>query len=213
MQTQYLPYRRSTLELYDPFVHGFSNRFAWRCATKDLEALYRTHLTANHLDVGPGTGFFLDRVSPPGERPRIALLDFQAGCLTKACSRLERFAPETIVQDVLAPIALGGQRPFDSISMTYVMHCVRGDGRTKGRVFGHLRDILNPGGVLFGATVLTGDVPRNLIARTLSSAYNRLGWWANHGDTARWLEDAVRDAFPTAKVWTQGCVGLFVAHR
>lgn len=53
------------LNLYDPFVLGPVARFVWRCPTPRLIEGYRRHVRDRHLDVGPGTGFFLDRSGLP----------------------------------------------------------------------------------------------------------------------------------------------------
>ena len=66
-------YTKPLLASYDLLVLGLSNRMIWRCPTKHLLALYDRSVTSNHLDVGVGTGFFLDRCRFPTERPRLAL--------------------------------------------------------------------------------------------------------------------------------------------
>jgi hypothetical protein len=40
------------LSFYDRLVHGLSNRFAWRCPTERMLDLYRTNLSARHLEAG-----------------------------------------------------------------------------------------------------------------------------------------------------------------
>ena len=71
-------YTPFTLAFYDLIVHGLSNRFAWRCSTARLKALYAANLSANHLEAGVGTGLFIDsvadRVAANGNR-RLTLLD------------------------------------------------------------------------------------------------------------------------------------------
>ena len=47
------------LAIYDPWVLGFMARVVWRCPTPLGVELYRHHLGHRHLDVGPGTGYFL----------------------------------------------------------------------------------------------------------------------------------------------------------
>ena len=52
-------YSKRVLRIYDFVVLGVSNRFIWKCPTQRLEQHYNQHITANHLDVGVGTGYFL----------------------------------------------------------------------------------------------------------------------------------------------------------
>lgn len=68
-------YTRNILSAYDILVLGLSNRYIWQCPSARIESLYNTHVSANHLDVGVGTGYFLDRCRYPATKPRVALMD------------------------------------------------------------------------------------------------------------------------------------------
>src|SRR5687767_12118685 len=68
-------YSQGTLRVYDWVVLGISNRFIWQCPTPGLVAHYNKHLSANHLDVGVGTGYFLDRCRFRSPTPGVALMD------------------------------------------------------------------------------------------------------------------------------------------
>jgi ubiquinone/menaquinone biosynthesis C-methylase UbiE len=74
-------------------VHGLSNHVAWRCPTRKLLELYRANLSANHLEAGVGTGYFLDRAGR-SDFERLVLLDINRNCLARAERRLARFKPE-----------------------------------------------------------------------------------------------------------------------
>src|SRR5213083_2895267 len=87
-------YTKSMLVVYDLLVLGFSNRLVWRCPSKHILALYDRYVTANHLDVGVGTGYFLDRCRFPKDRPRVALMDVNSNCLEVASRRIARYDPE-----------------------------------------------------------------------------------------------------------------------
>jgi len=57
------------LRVYDLFVLGFSNRFVWRCRSSKMLERYDSHVGARHLDVGVGTGWFLDHCRWTGREP------------------------------------------------------------------------------------------------------------------------------------------------
>src|SRR5206468_12623812 len=44
---------------------------------------------------------------------------------------------------------------FDSISLTYLLHCLPGTINTTSAVFRHLKPLLNQSGVMFGTTLLS----------------------------------------------------------
>ncbi|MCP3143000.1 class I SAM-dependent methyltransferase [Pyxidicoccus xibeiensis] len=205
-------YTRWTLRLlYDVGVLGYSNRFVWKCPTRKQLAWYDEHVTSNHLDVGVGTGYYVDRCAYPSPAPRLALMDLNANSLEHAAGRTARYAPETYRRNVLAPIDFDAPR-FDSIGVNCLLHCLPGTMDEKAVVFDHLARLLNPGGCIFGSTLLQGDVPRSWQARMLMSLYNRKGVFSNRHDTRESLERALRTRFKDARVTVHGCVALFRAR-
>ena len=204
-------YNRFTLALYDAWVLGVSNRFIWGCPTARMLDLFHGHATANHLDVGVGTGFYPDRAGLPGERPRLGLMDLNPVSLRVAARRNARYAPETYRRDVLGSIEFDAPR-FDSISVNYLLHCLPGTIRDKQVALEHLKPLLCPGGTLFGATLLHNGVPRSGVAQRLMAIYNRKGIFSNTGDDLAGLREMLHNVFADVELETVGCVALFVAR-
>jgi 2-polyprenyl-3-methyl-5-hydroxy-6-metoxy-1,4-benzoquinol methylase len=201
-------YSKWMLACYDWLVLGFSNRLIWRCPSKHILALYNRHVTANHLDVGIGTGYFLDRCRFPCDQPRLALMDLNPNCLDAAGRRIARYRPERYRANVLNPIDRT-IRPFDSISMTYLLHCLPGTITTKADVFHHLKPLLNPNGVVFGATLLSKGVIRSLAAKRLMALYNSKGIFTNDHDDLEGLQAVLSGHFTNLTVDVVGCAALF----
>ncbi|ODR99784.1 hypothetical protein AUC69_08125 [Methyloceanibacter superfactus] len=202
-------YTPLALAFYDVVVHGLSNRFAWRCPTKRLLELYAANLSANHLEAGPGTGLFLDRAGIDFDR--LVLLDINEHCLERAARRLVRFKPALRQANLLAtlePIAGGS---FDSVGLTYVLHCLPGALGDKLVVLDHLRPLMAEGAVLFGATILGRGVPVNAPARALLDIYNAKGVFDNREDDIETLTQGLKARFDTVEIDRHGCVALFRA--
>ena len=51
-------YTSRFLSFYDLVVLRWFSNTAWRCPAAVVTSLYDTHVSANHLDVGVGTGYF-----------------------------------------------------------------------------------------------------------------------------------------------------------
>jgi SAM-dependent methyltransferase len=196
---------------YDVGVLGYSNRFVWKCPTPVQLDWYDTHVSANHLDVGVGTGYYTAYCRYPSPTPRLALMDLNANSLEYAASRAARYSPETYRRNVLDPIDFDAPR-FDSIGLNNLLHCLPGSMDEKAVAFDHLRPLLNPGGCVFGATLLQGDVPRSAQARMLMKTYNRRGLFSNEQDTLESLERALRQRFKESQVTLHGCMALFRAQ-
>lgn len=204
-------YSPLTLALYDLVVLKLSNPLVWRCPTSRILALYDRHAAASHLDVGVGTGWYLDRCSFPAAAPRVGLLDLNPSSLASASRRIARYRPEQFRADVLKPLALSAE-PFGSIALTYLLHCVPGDMAEKAVAFDHLSPFLAPGGVMFGATLLSEGVERSAAARKLMGVYNRKGVFSNTRDSAAGLRAELERRFRSVEIEIIGCAALFAAR-
>lgn len=204
-------YSKPVLAVYDAFVHGLSNRWAWRCPTSSILDLYDRHVSDNHLDVGVGTGYFPDRCRYPSSRPRLVLVDLNPNSLAVSAARLARYRPETHVVNVLEPFDL--KPGFDSIAINYVLHCLPGSMAGKGIVFRRLAAILNEGGVVFGTTLLGDGVPRSRMAARLMAIYNAKSIFSNEQDDLPDLERNLAEHFRDFDLWVIGCAAFFVGRK
>ena len=204
-------YSRWTLQLYDLYVLGLSCRLAWRCPAGALLAHYDAHVSAHHLDVGVGSGYFLDRCRFPVPRPQVVLLDLNEASLAFAAHRIARLAPRTCRADVLQPLPL--EERFDSIGLGFLLHCLPGDMAYKARALAHLAAVLKPEGVLFGSTILVAGVRHNRLGAALVEIYNHKGIFSNRGDSAANLRAALEASFAEVSITVRGAAALFSARR
>jgi 2-polyprenyl-3-methyl-5-hydroxy-6-metoxy-1,4-benzoquinol methylase len=204
-------YTRRVLRAYDFFVLGVSNRVVWRCPTPRLLAHYDAHVTANHLDVGVGTGFYLDHCRFPSAAPRIALVDLNPETLDFASHRIARYEPIVYRRNVLEPFSVDGRR-FDSVGVNYLLHCLPGSMQVKSVVFDHLKQHMNPGAVIFGSTLLSDGAALGWLARGLMKAYNKKGIFSNRHDTWADLERALESRFRDVSMQSVGCAAVFAAR-
>ena len=201
-------YTPLTLRGYDLAVVSLSHRFIWQSPARLLEERYDRYITANHLELGAGTGYFLDRCHFPSPAPRIALMDLNPSTLEFASRRLARYRPETFRRNVLEPISIDGPG-FDSLAINDVLHCLPGSIGSKAVAFDHLKALMNRGGVLFGSTLLQGGVRRSPLARILMELYNRLGIFSNREDDLQGLKRELSLRFREVSVDVIGCSALF----
>src|SRR5215207_11094939 len=75
------------LRFYDPFVLQFSAGWVWHCPHERLLENYRWHIRPNHLDVGPGTGYFLEHAGLP-VGSKVTILDPNDNVLRHVKGRL-----------------------------------------------------------------------------------------------------------------------------
>lgn len=203
-------YTQRTLSAYDIIVLGISNSYIWKCPTDRLVEHYNRHMSANHLDVGVGTGYFLDHCTFTAASPRVALMDMNTNSLQFAAKRIERYRPETWQHNILEPVT-AKIAPFDSVSLNYLFHCLPGAIGDKAVVFDHLRPLLSPGARVFGSTILHNGVPRSWAAKKLMAFYNKKGIFGNTQDDLEGLSNALDQRFENVSIDVVGCVALFSA--
>jgi ubiquinone/menaquinone biosynthesis C-methylase UbiE len=204
-------YTPARLAFYDLFILGLSCSFVWRCPRRHFLDLYDQHVGSRHLDIGVGTGYFLDRCRFPIERPQITLLDPSDACLTKAARRLERYSPRVVKASALEPLELGTAR-FASVALNGVLHCLPATPETKAAVFENLKPFLENGGVVFGSTILGSGVEHGRLARRALAHFNRERFFTNLVDDLGGLNSALAHNFADQHIDVRGSFALFAAH-
>ncbi|MEU1664916.1 class I SAM-dependent methyltransferase [Streptomyces sparsogenes] len=203
-------YSRPLLALYDTLVLGVVCRAVWRCPPEEMLALYDRHVSGRHLDIGPGTGYFLDRCRFPTRLPEITLVDLNPTVLATARRRIARYGPAALVRDVLRPMDLEGRR-FTSAALNFVLHCLPSGAPAKFAVFDHLLPHLEPGATVFGSTVPARGVPHTAVSRFHQRECVRRGVLNNSEDSLELLDEALGCRFGHHRIRVRGTVALFEA--
>ena len=205
-------YSHWLLAIYDWWVLGVVTTYAWRCPTTSyLLPFFRKHASLKHLDIGVGTGYYLSNADWPPEAT-VTLVDLNANSLETAEARLAREGTRTVLQDIFEPLPkkLGN---FDSISLFYLMHCLPGSVKEKCQIFGHLKDRLNDGGCVYGATILGAGVKHNIFGRAILTLRNSKGFFTNRDDSEAGFANALRVYFEEVEVELQGTVLMFKGSK
>jgi ubiquinone/menaquinone biosynthesis C-methylase UbiE len=201
-------YNAAMLAIYDVWVLKFMTKAVWKVPVADGVDRYRQHMGHRHLDVGPGTGYFIEAADPPSDT-EITLLDPNLTVLRHAAKRLERWHPVTVEADVMKP--LPGEGTYDSAALSFVLHCLRGPEANKAIAVRNIADVLTPEGVLFGGTVLGLQSDHTRSARTFLRAANKQGGFDNVDDTAESVRRILEGSFANVEVDVVGSAAFFVA--
>ena len=153
---------------------------------------YRQNIRSEHLDVGPGTGYFLGRAGLAAGSP-VTLLDPNRHVLDHASRRLQRLDITTIEADVLKPLPIAG--PFASAAMSGVIHCLPGPLSRKAAAVVNVAAVLAPTGVFFGSSILGTSERHTRLARSVLGSNNRRGVFDNLGDTEEGLREILGASF------------------
>ena len=204
-QSDYSP---ALLRLYDPLVLGPISRFVWRFTMEEHGHFYPENIRPNHLDVGPGTGYFLEHAGLP-DGSKVTILDPNPNVLRHVKRRLRRLDVTAVQADVLKPFPMLG--PFDSVGLSMVLHCLPGPMERKALAIENIARVMAPGGVLFGGSVLGTSAPHTRLGRAFLWAFNRRGTFSNLDDTEGGLHDILGRSFHNVELETFGGIAVFVA--
>ncbi len=92
-----------------------------------------------------------------------------------------------------------------------MLHCLPGRMSEKLAAVDHLKPLMYPRAVLFGATILGRGIAPNAAARKLLDLYNAKGVFNNREDDFESLSEGLRRRFGEVELERQGCVALFRA--
>jgi SAM-dependent methyltransferase len=201
-------YTPAFLRIYDTLVLRVFCPLVWRCPASRLVEQYDQHVGRRHLDVGPGTGSLLAWADLPPDT-RVTLADPNPDVLAHASRRLAARAPVTVEADVLKP--LGGLGPFDSIAISNVLHCLPGPMSAREPAIRNLADVLAPGGVLFGSTVLGSRELHGWFSYAALRSNVEKGFFDNLDDDEGELRSLLTATFARVDIEVVGSMALFRA--
>jgi hypothetical protein len=72
---------------------------------------------------------------------------------------------------------------------------------------------LNPGGVLFGATIIADSNDSSWFAKKLMEVYNKKGVFCNVGDNIQTLENILSAQYENFELKVIGSAAQFVIHK
>lgn len=200
-------YSKLVLKLYNFIVLFFNNTFLWKCKTSNLLELYKDNVSKNHLDIGVGSGFYLNKVADKLEK--VTLMDLNPNCLDYVKRILKDKDVFTYKVDILEDVSNEFNSQFDSISCNYLIHCLPDNGN-KQMVFKNIAKMLKPDGVAFGSTIIN-DYDSKLAIK-VANKFNSKGIFDNKNDTYQVIESYIKKNFKKYSVKQIGSVCIYELH-
>lgn len=205
-------YSTFLLKIYDLWVLDISNNWIWRCPKRFQQEQFDCFATANHLDIGVGTGYYLKHHHWP-KGTCLSLMDLNPSCLDAAKKAVKPLDAKTHQADIFKKQPDAFCEQFDSISMNYLLHCLPGGMADKSVAIDNAVAMLKPGGVLFGATILADEHLQSGMSRRLAAFYNRKRIFSNQQDEHKSLQAALEKNLEQVEIIVKGCVALFRGYK
>ena len=204
-QADYTPF---LLKLYDPIVLGVVAGLVWRVPPEPLLENYRRNIRNHHLDVGPGTGYCIERSGLP-DGSHVTILDPNTNVLRHTKEKLARFDVTAVEADVLKPLPVDG--PFESAGMNMVIHCLPGPMSRKAPAIRNIADVLSPTGIFFGGTILGRSGDHSWLGHRVLTAFNKHGGFDNLDDSEAGLRDILEASFDRVDIQIVRFAAIFQA--
>lgn len=210
-QATYTPF---FLNIYDLFVIRFSNRFFWRCPPQKTIELYQRNVASEHLDIGVGTGFYLQTCDKLRNAKAVGIMDLNNNSLEKTKGALEKIGVSSVA--VYHANALEGfpfqDAKYSSIGINYLLHCVPGSFDEKlGNIFKNLKTSISPGRSIkvFGSTILIDEDKHTALSKLVMRFYHKKGIFHNQRDTLTSLIEVCNQYSKNVLINVVGAVAFF----
>ena len=204
-------YTAPLLFFYDYYVFKFASRLVFHCPERKVIDFYLERITSNHLEVGVGTGYLLNKCAEQGKIASLSLLDFNKNCLDVTEKALATYMPDKHHANILEPLPIHN-RKYDSVGINFVLHCVPGSFREKGVALDHIAEHLNKGSTLFGSTIIYYP-GQSKLSKFVMNIYNRKGIFNNTRDTREELAEALARNYSNIEISQTGNVLFFTATK
>lgn len=167
------------------------------------------------MDIGVGTGTLLAKALSRRPIKELTLVDANPICLNWAARNIEnrsQLKPETRTVDFLSTGDSSSQeaRPYDSIAMVYLLHCIAGQ-QAKRTAVKFAACHLSADGCCFGATLIGQPELGNFAARRLQRHYRKIGIFANADDSLEQIHQWLSAEFARVEIRQVGIAALFRA--
>ena len=138
------------LNNYDYFVNNLNCKYVWKCNQNIIKDLYKNNLSKNHIEIGPGTGYFLKQ----NQFDSLYLIDINNDILNDSFKNLKNNSKKIVKinKNIFNKNNQLKINNVNSIGLSYVLHCVP---NTLDISLNYLVNNLNKKDVtLFGSTVI-----------------------------------------------------------
>lgn len=133
------------LKYYDILVNTINCKYAWKCDKKHIKNLYKRNIRRNHLEIGPGTGYFIK----PYKFNNLTLVDVNNDILEYVSNQ---HACKYIRQNLFLSKEKINLLDNSSVGVNCVLHCV--PGKLEDKIKNLIDSFSDRNIVIFGSSVV-----------------------------------------------------------
>ena len=113
------------LKNYDFLVNHINCKYVWKCDKKNIINMYNKNISKNHIEIGPGTGYFLKDY----KFDNLTLIDINKNILLECKENLHKNCKNISIinTDIFDENNKIDVNHYESVGINYVLHCVNND--------------------------------------------------------------------------------------
>jgi hypothetical protein len=179
-----------SLKFYDYLVNDINCTYAWRCHKSNIFENYKNNIKTNHLEIGPGTGYFLKNNYNIN---KLYLMDINEDTLNFSKNNLSlNYQVETINHNIFEDKL--EIKDLDSVGLNYVLHCV--PGKLEDNINNLINNLESNNKInFFGATVVSDKDLQNRLSSIELFFLNKYNIFNNEMDYSKNLIDYLKLVF------------------
>ena len=202
------------MEYYDGVVNEFNCLHVWKCSRQYIINHYRSHISNYHLEIGPGSGYFLKRdiLRKNPSINKLTLIDVNDDILDYSKQNLkDEYSNDitTLNTDIFSH-TIPSDIQFKSVGINYVLHCI--PGSLHENIDTLLTNLNSTNYNIFGATVISDPIHMNPIAEYELMVLNSLGIFNNKNDTYEEFQEYLINQKIKHNITKRGYVALFTIN-
>ncbi|VVU94689.1 hypothetical protein CPAV1605_414 [seawater metagenome] len=167
----------NSLKYYDYLVNNINCKYVWKCDKSHILNNYKNNMSNNHLEIGPGTGYFLKKFSC--NNTKLTLMDINDNILNYSHGNLiNNFKSINSINHNIFQKEFYGN--YKSVGINYVLHCIPGRIEDNVQI---LIDNLQPKDcTIFGSSVITDTELVSILAKGELYFLNKFQIFNNKND-------------------------------
>ena len=106
---------------YDYFVNNINCKYIWKCDQRYIKKLYAHNITNKHVEIGPGTGYFIKKY----QFRNLHLIDINQDILNNSKKNLTNNCQNIKIHNKnIFEINNKINEDISSVGLSYVLHCI-----------------------------------------------------------------------------------------
>ena len=198
-------FNRIIFKNYDLLVNNLNCKYVWKCELKYIQHIYNNNISKNHVEIGPGTGFFLKKY----KFDNLTLIDVNQDVLEECYKNLENNCKNIniINHNIFEKNNKLDIRNYDSVGVNYVLHCVPND--LSYSINNLINNIPDEKFNLFGATVIPSEKNDINLANIEIYFLNKFGIFNNKSHSEKNISLYIKNNFQNYNINKIGHSFLF----